>query len=789
MIVIVGISITIQLIAVLWSLALLRRLRDWRIGFLTVMFTLMAIRQLLTLWKTPTAELTVFASASSELPGLLVSIMALLSILSIEKILIAPKVARENLKEVEQRFQQLTDHLEEIFWITSIDGEKVIYVSPAYERIFERKLEDLYRNPKSWLNFILPEDQPAVVRAFTRENLVRGLFNIEYRIKRSNGTIRWIKARGFPVKNELGETHRIVGVAADVTQQKLIELALKNSQAELERRVQERTQDLQLANDSLKKEMTERQRFVHALEESEERFRKVFEEGKIGMVFAGPDFNFTRANSAFCEMFGYTEEEIKTMTFMDFTHPEDIEKNEVLMKQLIEGDIPSIKMEKRCLRKDGETIWVNTNVFLIRVQREAPSYNFIGLVENISPRKAMEAKLVESEENFRQIAENVEEVLWMKEIEEEKIIYVSPAFEKIWGHTLTNLFKNPNLWAESIHPEDRSKIEHLNSFHSKKIILSGICKAEFRIIRPDGSLRWIQDRAFPVCDSQGRPFRIVGISQDITDLKSAQEEAETASRAKSEFLSHMSHELRTPLNAILGYAQLLSLDKNNVLPSQQRGQVQQILSAGNHLLDLINEVLDLTRIETGSLKILKENTDVTLILKRLFPVIQPLAEEKHICLEDRISSRKDFKVYADPVRLKQALLNLVSNAIKYNHEGGKVSIEGEITSQNTAKIHVVDDGPGLSETKIKSIFEPFERLGAEFSGVEGTGIGLTIAQRLISLMDGTLSVQSALGEGSCFTIELPASLSHDEIPQKNISTPIDIPEAVSTASNSHTILY
>lgn len=642
MIVVVGSSIAIQILAIFWSLKLLRRIKDWRIGFLTIMFVLMAVRQLLTLWHTPASSLTDFTLASSELPGLMVSLMAFLSVVALEKILTAPKKAEANLKEVEERFRQLTENLEEIFWMTSIDGEEILYVSPAYETIFQRKAADLYKNPKSWLSFILPEDRPQVTEAFKQDNLVRGLFNVEYRMKRPDGSIRWIKAKGFPVKNSLGETYRIAGIATDITHQKITELALKNSQIELEQRVEERTADLA---------------------ESEERFRKMFEEGGIGMVMANPDLYFTTTNRAFREMIGFTEDELKSKTFLDLTHPDDIGNNIEQIQRLVKHEISSFQMEKRCVCKDGRVIWVNINVFIIHVRSQEPSYNFIGVMENITQRKEAETK-----------------------------------------------------------------------------------------------------------------------------IRNAQDKAEKANRAKSEFLSHMSHELRTPLNAILGFAQLLEMDRKHTLEPRQKKSVLQIRSAGNHLLELINEVLDMTRIETGSLKIFNENTDVSLLLKRLLPVVEPIAEKKNIQIRNQILESVLY-VFADSTRLKQALLNLVANAIKYNRENGEVFITGETTDDNRVKIHVQDTGPGIEPEQQESIFKPFERLGAEHSDVEGTGIGLSLTQKLVGLMGGTVTLKSEVGKGSCFTIELPGGAIADPIPPERHLEHTCLPDPAEEKHDYKTILY
>lgn len=265
--------------------------------------------------------------------------------------------------------------------------------------------------------------------------------------------------------------------------------------------------------------------------------------------------------------------------------------------------------------------------------------------------------------------------------------------------------------------------------------------------------------------------------------------AERANRAKSEFLTHMSHELRTPLNAILGFAQLLELDKNKTLEPKQRESVGQIQTAGNHLLELINEVLDLTRIEAGALNVFMENTDVSRLLKKLLPVVETLAEKKNVKIHNHLSDTGPLYVTADPTRLKQALINLVTNAIKYNHDGGQIFIKSETTDKSRILIHVIDTGPGIESDKQQFIFDPFERLGAENSGVEGTGIGLTITKKLIGLMGGSLSMKSEMGKGSCFTIELSAGKTSEHAPKGKSSSEADLAQSNIGNQNHETILY
>lgn len=238
------------------------------------------------------------------------------------------------------------------------------------------------------------------------------------------------------------------------------------------------------------------------------------------------------------------------------------------------------------------------------------------------------------------------------------------------------------------------------------------------------------------------------LRQRTMELEKATLQASDANRAKSEFLSHMSHELRTPLNAILGFAQLLQLDSLN---PEQRESVAHILKGGRHLLDLINEVLDIARIEAGRLHISLEPVSVAEVVRESLDLIAPPAVEGSIRIE---AGESTAFVLADRQRLKQVLLNLLSNAVKYNHKRGRVALSFEKLPAGRLRVKVTDTGPGITAERLEHLFTPFERLGAEQSGVEGSGLGLALSKRLVEAMGGTLGVESTPGQGSTFWAEL-----------------------------------
>jgi len=240
-------------------------------------------------------------------------------------------------------------------------------------------------------------------------------------------------------------------------------------------------------------------------------------------------------------------------------------------------------------------------------------------------------------------------------------------------------------------------------------------------------------------------------------LVETREEAEKASRAKSEFLSSMSHELRTPMNAILGFSQLLEMELTD---PENKQHVAEIMRAGDHLLELINEVLDLAKIESGKVDLMLEDISCRQICTESLALVRTLAKSHRVDVSEQVCENMEAMVYVDFTRFKQVLVNLLSNAIKYNQSGGKVSLSCEMQASERLRFSVIDTGIGLSEAQQQRMFNPFDRLGAEQGGVEGTGIGLVIAKRLVEAMGGELGCQSRLGEGSTFWVEVEVSQSN-----------------------------
>ena len=356
------------------------------------------------------------------------------------------------------------------------------------------------------------------------------------------------------------------------------------------------------------------------------------------------------------------------------------------------------------------------------------------------------------------------------------------ASEEIIGHPVWTLI-GPDRLAEVQEAFGRLRVGERVAYESARV-------------RKDGTPVEVWITASPIRDSVGRVVAVSAIVRDITERKraeaalrvaraeaeAAREEAEGASRAKSEFLSRMSHELRTPLNAILGFAQLLAMEG---LGSERSESVGQILRAGRHLLHLIDEVLDVARIEQGRLSLVVEPVHLGEVVREALDLIRPLAAPGHIHIRSE-ASPFDRHLLADRQRLKQVVMNLLSNAVKYNRPGGAVTVSCRPTREGRVRIGVADTGPGIPPESMDRLFLPFERLGAEQTPVEGTGIGLSISKRLVELMGGEIGAESEVGRGSTFWVELDPV----EAPEEHEAPVAEEAAAVPAAADGgRTVLY
>lgn len=313
-------------------------------------------------------------------------------------------------------------------------------------------------------------------------------------------------------------------------------------------------------------------------------------------------------------------------------------------------------------------------------------------------------------------------------------------------------------WLDLVHPEDRAAVMSSGASAQAQ---GAKWTTEYRINRPEEPVRWIETSGQSLLGSDGTPVRLVGVSSDVTErklaadtLRAAIADAQLANRTKNDFLSRVSHELRTPLNAILGFGQLLELDE---LQESQQESVEQVLRGGRHLLALIDDVQDISRIESGDLPMSVEATSLEELLQEAAALVSATARDNDIAVVIEPSDCLGSHVMTDRRRLKQVLLNLLSNGVKYNQRGGRVSLRCAWSSPGLIQISVSDTGPGIPDDRLPRLFTPFDRLGAESTAVDGTGIGLALSQRLAEMMGTSLTVDTQVGVGTTFALEVPVA--------------------------------
>jgi PAS domain S-box-containing protein len=494
---------------------------------------------------------------------------------------------------------------------------------------------------------------------------------------------------------------------------------------------------------------------------------------------AGFDGYFKNLNASWERTLGWTPQELRAQPFIEFVHPEDREQTEAEAAKLSSAPEETVNFENRYRCKDGSyrtMLWGAKSV---------PEEELIyATARDVTDLKRAEEELRNSERFLDSVLEHIPNMVFVKDAEELRFVRFNRAGEKLLGYSQGELIGKsdhdlfPSHEADSFVQKDR------------EVLASGeiVDIPEEPIDTRENDSRLLHTRKVAIRDARGEPRYLLGISEDITDRKLAEQaaeaaraEAERANRAKSEFLSRMSHELRTPLNAVIGFGQLLELDD---LDPRQREGVEQILKGGRHLLELINEVLDISRIESGTISMSIEPVHLGSVLAEALSLIRPLADQAEVRLVGDPAELANLHVLADHQRLKQVLINLLSNAVKYNRRGGEISARCNDLPDGRVELAITDTGPGITAEKLERLFDPFERLGAERTGIEGTGLGLALSMRLMEAMGGTIKAESEPENGTTMRVELDRA----EGPQDEAATPKTAPTAAN-GSLGGKILY
>jgi len=663
----------------------------------------------------------------------------------------------KKIQESERKYREITENIADLIWTTDKDF-KMNYCSPSIETIFGYTPDEFLSG--SLREKYTPETVDKyfeIVQSF-KEKLKNGtlsnkdIWQLEGQAIKKNGETFWFLTVIKPSWNTENQVTGILGITRDITSEKRALIELQESEERLQKIVNSETNYV-LRTDLLGK---------HTY------WNKTFERD-FGSMYEKEGIAYGDSLKSIC----------------DYHHQRT--KEAVMACMMNPGSVHQVELDKPSKdRGTRTTLW-----------------DFVCLTDSNGNPTEMQCMGIDitdkriAEEKVRKLSRAVEQIPLTVVITnlEGNIEYANPYTFHTTGYTQEELLgKNPKVLKSG--ETTLEEYQHLwgNITHGKE------WKGIFHNRKKDGTYYWEQATIGPIMNDDGVITHYIAIKEDITERKriqdelkdlnlhleekikertldlenanvsliNANKEAQEANKAKIDFLSKMSHELRTPMNSILGFGQLLQMGE--LTPVQEKG-VQHILDSGKHLLNLINEVLDISRIESGRISISVEPIEVYEVINEIKDSLLFSANQKNISLNTQLNNTVPTYIRADRQRLKQVLINLTNNAIKYNNEGGEVTISVDIMQASEdgytpIRISVTDTGWGIDEKDIEKIFIPFERIGAEKSNVEGTGLGLAVVKQLVDLMGGKVGVKSAPGKGSTFWIELQQCQSHLDTIQK-----------------------
>ncbi|OJV35493.1 MAG: hypothetical protein BGO29_05265 [Bacteroidales bacterium 36-12] len=525
--------------------------------------------------------------------------------------------------------------------------------------------------------------------------------------------------------------------------------------------------------------------------EQEQLFNLALDQSPASIVITDFNANIEFVNKKFCDISGYSYEElIGNNPNILSSGKQSVDFYVNFWKTLTSGQVWEGELINK--RKNGDLFWEYATISPVKDSTGRTTHYF-GVKEDITSRKANE-KLIHK---FSKIIENSPNMILITD-SEFKIEYVNPSFCLLSGYSFEEITGRTYKFLRLANEDRAANVELWQKIEAKDV-----WRGEIIDKRKGGELYWQDLTINTINDINGNVVNYVAIMQDVTErkkiegeikeinlsleqkvkertselsvtneflmneiiirkkheaeLKVARNDAEKANKAKSEFISRMSHELRTPMNSILGFAQLFSMGELN---DMQKKGVEHILNSGNHLLKLINEVLDISKIESGKLSLSIELVKIKEIVEEAVDLVRPLTVSKNISILVDLKNCDNLSIKVDKQRLLQVIINLLNNAIKYNVNDGSVTLKVDIekdsdSTENKIKISVIDTGIGVEEKNLIRLFTHFERMEEAINIAEGTGLGLSIAKELIELMNGTIAVTSKVGEGSTFYILLP----------------------------------
>ena len=588
---------------------------------------------------------------------------------------------------------------------------------------------------------------------------------LEKRYRHRLGHIIYGEVSSSLVRDTEGNPLYFISQVQDISERKRYEIdleearnALAKANAELEERVSVRTAELQKSETSLR--------------QSEMQFRRYFEQNLIGMAMTSPSKAWINVNDKLCEILGYSFAELQELSWDKITHPDDLAINLEGFNLIIDGQIEDYETDKRFIHKNGQIVYTSLAVQCHRKPDGKVDF-FVSLIQDISDRKKAEIALQESQDFLQKVTDTSPNIIYIYDLQQQCNIYVNREIATILGYSPIEIqAMGSNFFSTLMHPDD---LQNIAAEYARlaRAVDGETYDCEYRMRNTQGEWRWLYSRHSVFSrDLEGQVKYTIGAAQDITERKLAEAQLQQtyaellqATRRKDEFLAAMSHELRTPLNAILGMTEILQEEIYGSINEQQMTALQTIETSGSHLLELINDVLDVAKIESGEVHLEMSNISIASLCESSILFIQQQARKKNIQV-DRVLPSNLPNIHVDERRIRQALINLLNNAVKFTPTGGQVTLEAMYPApyednalSNTVehiRLIVRDTGIGISPENILKLFQPFIQIDSALNRkCEGTGLGLALVKNIVKLHGGEVWVTSEVGVGSCFTIDLP----------------------------------
>ncbi|OLP15880.1 hypothetical protein BST81_23955 [Leptolyngbya sp. 'hensonii'] len=643
------------------------------------------------------------------------------------------KQAEAQLRKMEEWLSQFSRQSSSIVYTVArdVDGSPSFeYISPACEQILEVSAEAIIKDAHLLFDQYHPEDREGYYVALSQSIQTLEAFHYEWRVITPSGKLKWLQANSQPERRSHGRTawH---GVIQDITDRKQNEALLQEQEQSLR-------QALQKIN-------------IH------------FENSPLAIVEWDRDTRVRRWSKQAEQIFGWTAAEVINRPWKDLqiVYEADVDRVNAGLSPLIQGSVTSVTMENLNYTKAGRVIacqWYSSAVF----DEAGHLVSILSFAQDVTDRKQAEEALRAKTEELERFFSVALDLLCIADTDG-YFRHLNSQWQKTLGYQLQDL--EGSRFLDYVHPDDfDDTLKVLSELAAQKEILNFVNRYRCR----DGSYRWIEWRSCPVGNL------IYAAARDITDrkqaeldLQQAKEAAEAANLAKSTFLTNMSHELRTPLNAILGFTQLMNWEATLSLDHQQ--YVQLIHNSGEHLLRLINEVLDLSKIEAGQMTLEEQEFDLLALLQSIHSMFGQRVQDKGLQLKLDLLIETPQYIIADVQKLRQVLINLLGNAIKFTQEGlvqlsvglapGDAVASALPGTRQQLQFQVTDTGVGIAPQDLDIIFDTFAQAQAGKKSLEGTGLGLTISRKLVQLMGGEITVNSTLGQGSTFQVTIPIMLA------------------------------